>query len=548
MRRRPSIRQRGTALIVFATVLVLGIAWYTVGALGKAARTDAEREIRTGLALQAAKRALLGYVALKAADNTENFPGRLPCPETPSQFGTADEGVAAPIPGYATCASTGRLPWRTLGIDQPRDGYGEALWYVVTTGAGGWALLNSGTTLMLNPNVQGTLQYNGQPNTAVALIIAPGAALNTMNDPATPAAPCAKVNQFVANRYTAPLNPANFLECGNVSGPQYANPGSSQWSNDRVIAITAAEVMDAIAGPVADRIQRQVMPALESWRTTESGNNWPGAQFLPYASSFSDPTANDLCGDAGVRAGLLPVHTTASCIRGTAASASVLGLVQFPCTQSATSAQCSFQRLFGTAPFSATITVTAPVALGFRRPVTAAEITVSNGGQVVAGSLSSSYNSGTELGRTQFDVSWPVVNPSQTVTVTIPHPPASAFLSTAAMAWFVDNNWARYAYYAVTPAGTTGGPACTPGTDCLTVNGLPTGTGNANDKRVVLALMGRAVGAQVQPSNSPTDYLESMTSATVFNQDRITSTFNDRLAACPFQYTPLSGTPVSVCN
>ena len=116
------------------------------------------------------------------------------------------------------------------------------------------------------------------------------------------------------------------------------------------------------------------------------------------------------------------------------------------------------------------------------------------------------------------------------------------------MAWFVDNNWARYAYYAVTPAGTAGGPACTPGTDCLTVNGLPAGTGNANDKRVVLALMGRAVGAQVQPSNSPTDYLESMTSATVFNQDRITSTFNDRLAACPFQYTPLSGTPVSVCN
>ena len=28
----------------------------------------------------------------------------------------------------------GRLPWRSLGIDQLRDGYGEPLWYVLSRG------------------------------------------------------------------------------------------------------------------------------------------------------------------------------------------------------------------------------------------------------------------------------------------------------------------------------------------------------------------------------------------------------------------------------
>ena len=78
------------------------------------------------------------------------------------------------------------------------------------------------------------------------MIIAPGAALNTLSDPGTPTAGCSKVNQR-ADRYALPFDAANFLECGNA-GTNYSNPGSSNWTNDRVIAITAADVMDAIAG------------------------------------------------------------------------------------------------------------------------------------------------------------------------------------------------------------------------------------------------------------------------------------------------------------
>ena len=53
-RRRPHAlaRQRGVALILMMTVLVIGVVWYTVGALGRAAPTNAERDTRTGLALE----------------------------------------------------------------------------------------------------------------------------------------------------------------------------------------------------------------------------------------------------------------------------------------------------------------------------------------------------------------------------------------------------------------------------------------------------------------------------------------------------------------
>ena len=57
------------------------------------------------------------------------------------------------------------------------------------------------------------------------------------------------------------------------------------------------------------------------------------------------------------------------------------------------------------------------------------------------------------------------------------------------------------------------------------------------------------VGAQTQPSNNPGNYLESHTSgSTIYTAATVTSTYNDRLAACPFQQTPASGSPISICN
>lgn len=533
--------QRGAALILFATVLVMGVAWYAVGALGKAPVATAEREVKTGLALQAAKQALLGYVAQYAARTDHDKPGRLPCPESLNSIGTANEGQAVGNCGNA--AVIGRLPWQTLGINQLRDGYGEPLWYAISPGFR-TSVINFGTT--------GQLTYNGAANAAVAVIIAPGRPLNTVADPAALPGWCpAKVNQGVAARNTAPLAAANFLECGNATGA-YLNPGTSQWTNDRALAITAAEWADAIAAGVADRMQRQVAPALEDWRATESVSIW-GSSFLPYASTFSDPTSNDLCGDSGVREGLPPFapDSLSGCPRFTASSSAVLGLISLGCTQSAVSADCSFLRLFGMAPFSVRVTATALAAGGFRQRIAASDVTVTNGGAVSTFNLA--YNGASGVATATIDATWPIgLGFFSVVTVSVPHLPDAAWMSDARVAWFYNNDWARYAYYGVAQAVVPGGGGtCVAGTNCLVVTGLPTSNGNTNDKKLVLVLTGRQLSGTTWPSATVGNYFEGANATTgdrTYETKTAATLFNDRVAACPFQQTPASGPPVTICN
>jgi hypothetical protein len=564
---RASRAQRGAALILFATVLIIGVAWYAVGILGKAPVATAEREAITGVALQSAKQALLGYVARQAALASEDSPGRFPCPEHPSVAGTSNAGMAAPIVGVAStspCSGIGRLPWRTLGVDQIRDGYGEPLWLIVPTGT--WTLVNSSTTLTINPGLAGQLTVDGAANAAVALIVAPGAPVNTLAEPGAPAAGCVKVNQNVAGRNTAPLAPANFLECANsaVTTPgAYQKVTTSPWSNDRVIVITAAEVMDAIAGPVADRMQRQVAPAMYDYYNTTSLASW-GQRFFPNASSFASapPATNNLCGNAGVREGMPPTATVASGLCGTnwtSGGASGLGaLLSFGgCTVFTTTIRCTFTALLGGIA-TPHITVNAPnVGYSFRW-VDPSTITVQiNGGAQTpasTGGFSGSVSAVDGSASMSFDVSLPLLSIADQIRIRVPHP-TDALLADVRSAWYVNNGWDRYGYYAVSRAATSdpGTAVCTPGgtvTNCLSVSGLPSST-PANDKRLVLLLMSRALAGQTQPSTTLADYLESTNAnaaRTTYTSAIVTSTFNDRVAACPFMYQNASGGNVVVCN
>lgn len=604
---RPDRRrsQVGAAMILFLTVLVLGVAWYTVGALGKAARSEADKEIATGKALQAAKLALLAYVARNAADSSEDHPGRLPCPEhewhvgLPGKEGVMGPSVGLPSPGWGTgnCASIGRLPWRTLGVDQIRDGSGELLWYAVTPGI--WSLLASATTLNINPGTLGQLDVDGQANAAAAVIIAPGAPLNTQGEPGTPVAPCAKVNQMGAGRNTAPLATANFLECGNTSG-SYSTTATSPWSNDRVIVITAAEVMEAIAGPVGDRLQRTVAPVLAAWDETEQvvrGKSWGTTwsyPYLPYASAFTDPATNDYCGDAGsppTREGLPPMAggaASGTCLTNWSGTASLLlGLqspncAQYPTTTNPTHLRCRFLRISGTP--SARITATAPnVAGSFRGALQLSDITATWGGSIALNSSLSDFSPTTGVVTLVIDVTWPVSVPLlQTVEVLIPHLPDAVFMSVPTHAsytdtkWFRDNNWARYTYYAVAPSATLSPTAncSSPGdSGCIQVRGLAASTGNYWDKRLALVLAGppladqsRSCATDVNGNSIPdcgerAHYFEEHNASMgdrIYRADLRIPTpssaatpyppFNDRVAACPFRQTRQGGTIVTICN
>jgi len=548
LRRLPPalVRQKGVALTLMITVLVIGVVWYTVGALGKAAPTSADREIMTGAALQNAKRALLAYVAQYAARSTTIEPGQMPCPEFLSSIGTSSQGQAG-----TSCISAspkvGRLPWETLGVDEIRDGHGEPIWYVLSPGFRS-APINFGTL--------GQLTYNGNPNAAVALLIAPGKPLNTLADPATPPAGCSRVNQQVSTRNTASLAPANFLECGNDTGTaNYAIPGPSEWTNDRVIAITAAEWAQAIAGPVADRLQRQAAPALNDWRTTESVANW-GTSFLPYASTFSKQTANDLCGDFNVREGILPTagSGSTSCASWTGGSVNALsGSISFAsCGTSGANYQCNFNVNFWFSPTTVRIRATAPnVGQSFRAPIAPADITNSSWGSVVGGSFSLALSSSNGNASLDFQMTFPWWASGWT-TVTFPQLPDAAILSDSRFSWFATSQWSRDTYYALAPGAKLGAasPCSGPGNPyCLTLNGMPASNGSASDKTLILTLLGpNAVGSETQPSDNPANYLESHASgSSIYTAQTVTSAFNDRLAACPFQQMPDSG-PIAICN
>lgn len=542
---RRKTRQRGAALILFVTVLVIGVAWYAVGALGKAPVARAEREVRTGIALQAARQALLAHIVQYAARSTTADPGQLPCPESVTLANVGEASTSC----SNVAATVGRLPWKTLGIDQLLDGDGEPLWYVISPGFRN-PPINFGKT--------GQLTYDGVANAAVAVIIAPGRPVNTLSEPGTPPTGCSVVSQQVAARNTAPLNPANFLECGNATG-SYANPGTSQWTNDRAVAITAAEWADAIAPAISDRLQREVAPVLGDWHSLEfaaTGKSWAathGLPYLPYASTWlttGNPTTNNFCGNDGVREGLPPAAQGCSANPWTGNTTGLLSGLSFQgCTDMGTYLRCRFQRIVGLL-LPAQITATAvDVARTYRSTIRQSDLVVTGGGSAT---LSMALSGSDSNATATINASWPLLGLGTTVEVQIPHLQEAAALSDARLTWWRTNNWHHYTYYAIAPAvAAPATSACVPGANCLTATGLPASTGAANDKQLVLTLMGRPLATQTQPSGTLSNYLEAGNATTgddTFVSAAVSGTFNDRIAACPFKHVDQGGANVVVCN
>ncbi|MGH8725955.1 MAG: hypothetical protein ACREU1_13955, partial [Burkholderiales bacterium] len=364
---------------------------------------------------------------------------------------------------------------------------------------------------------------------------------------------------------TPPLAPANFLECGNGTG-SYRDPGTSQWTNDRAIAVTAAEWADTIAPGVNDRIQRQVAPAMMDFRATTTPASW-GQSFLPNASTIdafiagSQPETNNLCGNFEMRTGMPPTATVASGLcntNWTGGSVSGLGgLLSFGgCSVNATRLRCDFTVLLGGLA-SPRIDATAPrIGYSFRR-VDPSTITIQiNGGAITpatTGNYSGSVSSADGSGTSSIEVFFPLLSIADTVSIRIPHP-TDALLADTRSAWYISNGWDRYTYYGVSPAAThdPDGSVCNPGgtvTGCMNVFGMPA---PRNDKRLVLVLMGRPLPGTTQPSYTLTNYLEDQNASVGVNYDvkAVTSAFNDRVAACPYKYYALDGVTVlaTACN
>jgi hypothetical protein len=274
-------KQTGFGLMVMLVVLVLAGSYVIVSQLSAANTHTASRQEHNARVLQQAKQALIGFVVMKAGQTGENDPGSFPCPEAPGNYGDpAQEGIAA---GNCSVPAVGRLPWRTLGIDQLTDAWGEPLWYVVSPG---WHKPSSTSWAVVNSNSRGQLTVDGVANDAVALIVAPGAPLTST------AAGCAGVTQ---TRNAASANVVNYLDCENSTpaDSSFTTSGPRGSFNDQVLRITARELIPSLETAIAPRIEREIVPALRNvyassaWGTNVSSTN----PWYPYAAPFADPAA-----------------------------------------------------------------------------------------------------------------------------------------------------------------------------------------------------------------------------------------------------------------
>ena len=141
-------------------------------------------------------------------------------------------------PGYVAASNVylGRLPWRTLGLPDLRDSSGERLWYAVSRDfAKNPSCLPN---CPLNSDTLGQLTVTGiaPVSNAVAIIFAPGPVLG------------AQVRS-AAGQNTA----SNYLEGENANGnnPTFTTQASSTTFNDRLLAITNADLMPVVEQRVA---------------------------------------------------------------------------------------------------------------------------------------------------------------------------------------------------------------------------------------------------------------------------------------------------------
>ena len=324
--------QRGVALLGLLAVIVMVFAYVITSRLNAASRFVAVDREHNAKVLARAKQALIGYVASQAAQAGENNPGRLPCPEAVNAIGTpSSEGIAAPLvaPSTPNCATLGRLPWRTLGVEKLVDAASEPLWYAVSPG---WRLQNSSSLLTINPDSVGSMSVNGVPNPeVVAVIIAPGPAMNVLA-----AAGCTARQQ--ARGVPAPtMNPADYIECFNAATPAFATNGPATSFNDQAVTLTTNELMPALEAAIQVRMQREIVPALRSttfeldtssprrWIATAPLPPWTAVMY-PYPVPFTTPTMSqsNFRGAVGTNQGLLPFAPVASSVSYEAVPAAVV--------------------------------------------------------------------------------------------------------------------------------------------------------------------------------------------------------------------------------
>jgi type II secretory pathway pseudopilin PulG len=568
--------QRGFAMIAILALVALIAAFLIASSLNRtAADVSNDREDRSMSALRKAKAALIAHAAneqwqlYKALPKTPLTdpsvyfqPGALACPDRD------DDGDADCILPN-TASLIGRVPFKTIGLDDLRDASGERLWYALSHDFR--KLRCTGGTVppdctVINSDTQGQLTVVGiaPASQVVAVLFAPGEALQGQNrdpDPTT-AAHNDPLNYLEGPPNLDPTNHVNYV---------FTTASPSATFNDRVLTITRAELMDAVEPVVAANIERDVKPLLGEYFTA-----WGR---YPFAVPFvSPPTAQSAyLGVSPQTRGLLPV-TNGETFAWTNATVTQIGNFAWDPTYPSvvSSASCSISSLSVTC----VVNYDAPPTKDDHnaRPIIKLEVFLSPNVNLAFANLSSpptppgdipfvmrqgdgnlAQYSGPPWGYWSFSGPPPTMSfVGSTLTYTgwlhdanqnghqanITFPlPAVGYLprltnpSTTSpnIAWFIANQWYRQTYYAVSPGWVPSGVGgCNPPPGaaplCLTVNNLP----GPNNKQAILVFAGRALdGQNPHPTGNVGDYLEgeNSTPADLIFEHRAgpSPTINDRV-------------------
>ncbi len=286
-------RQRGLVVLIFVLLALTIALGFLFVSFGSSSSEKNRRDRINEEVLQKAKEALIAYATAQKMTSLTPMPGTLPCPDMD------DDGISETSCGSASGSTQqanrlGRLPWKTLGLDDLRDSAGERLWYAVSskykantanvdlnpsTGLGTITLRNPSGAVMLDGTSANV--YNADAGGAVAIVIAPGVPLQRQDDTVVQNRTCLGGNCDPSGKclttpaaLTPKCNPRNYLDIGlgednanfidqNVSRAGNTNGfimgpvvfAETTIVNDRAVAIRYSDIMLPMQQRVAQEVK-----------------------------------------------------------------------------------------------------------------------------------------------------------------------------------------------------------------------------------------------------------------------------------------------------
>lgn len=275
-------RQRGVAILLTLLLLLTLGAFGIARLLGSAGSLASKQVGDNSAQLAIVKTALIAYAmngrspAPALCPTTTNArPGELPCPDI------TGDGIEE-----CTCSGAqniGRVPWKTLGIAEPRDASGEPLWYALSNNFRAWTAAAS--PVMINSDTKGTLAVwkddlsSNLTNEAVAVIIAAGQVVGTQQRAAGTTAFCPTTSTSIAQTLCA----SNYMESSPNGGYNWKYNGpfvmglttpAAESFNDQVLAVTTSDLIPQ----VEQRVARDVVALFTQYKANSA------CQCLPWAS------------------------------------------------------------------------------------------------------------------------------------------------------------------------------------------------------------------------------------------------------------------------